>query len=46
MGTAKKLDPTKESGYRIIVMYVDENNYNSNPTIYQYASLRFGDSDE
>ena len=42
----KKLDPTKESGYRIIVMYVDENNFNINPTIYQYASLRFGDSDE
>ena len=28
------------------VMFEDENNYNSNPTIYQYASLRFGDSDE
>ena len=42
----KKLDPTSDSGYRIIVMFEDENNYNSNPTIYQYASLRFGDSDE
>ena len=42
----KKLDPTKESGYRIIVMYVDENNFNNNPIIYQYASLRFGDSNE
>ena len=42
----KKLDPTSDSGYRIIVMFEDENYYNSNPTIYQYASLRFGDSDE
>ncbi len=42
----RKLDPTKptnENVYRVIVMFEDENNLGSTPTIYQYASLKLGD---
>lgn len=36
----KTMDPTDESGYRIIVMFKDQNN-ETDKDIYQYASLRF-----
>lgn len=36
----KTMDPTDEAGYRIIVMFKDQNN-DTNKDIYQYASLRF-----
>lgn len=39
----RKLDPTRGNGYRVIVMFEDENNIGSTPTIYQYASLRLGE---
>lgn len=38
----KTMDPTDESGYRIIVMFKDQNN-ETDKDIYQYASLRFKD---
>ena len=38
----KKLDPEYNDGYRIIVMFEDENNLGKIPIIYQYASLMFG----
>jgi len=37
----KSMDPTDESGYRIIGMYKSENNETEIDT-YEYASLRFG----
>lgn len=37
----KKMDPTDEGGFRIIVMFKSENNDTDND-VYEYATLRFG----
>lgn len=37
----QKMDPTDESGFRIIVMFKSENN-DTDKEVYEYATLRFG----